>query len=438
MSADGSIPLSCLMTTMEAGDAVILILLILLSAFFSAAEMAVVSLNDKKIEKLAEEGNKRAQKLNKMLCKPGRFLTTVQIGSHMANVSAGAFIAVKVSPVLKVPPILHMLLLAVVTIVASWLIALLGDMLPKRLAAEHSEEAAMRYAYPLSAVSVLIYPVVKALQVLTRLLAWVFGVRTDHTSHEVTEEEIRLMVDVGEEKGVIPETEKMMINNIFEFNDITVNKIMTHRTDVVAVSKDTPFEEIVKIAAEEGYSRLPVYDGTLDNIRGVIHVKSLLEYVAKGTFDLEGNLLQPYFVPESKMANELFEDMQKNKVHIAIVVDEYGGTAGIITMEDLIESILGNIQDEYDDEENDTEMVDEHTFLVDGSAEFGMVCDMVDLDMPEGADNEYDYETIGGFVTDMLDKIPEKGDQFEFEQIRFEVVDADDRKIQKIRVTKLK
>ena len=415
----------------------IVIFFILLNAFFAMAESAVISVNDIKLKKLAENGNRRAKTLLRMLKKPSKLLMTVKICVNITSLFAAAYTAAYIIGGISASPVVSGIIFVLITLAVILLVMLFGELVPRKIAGEKPDRIAVFAAYPLSVLCTLLSPVTWLLSALTNLFVRMFGIDPDKSTEVVTEEEIRLMVDVGEEKGVIPETEKMMINNIFDFNDTTVSKIMTHRTDVIGIQKGSAFDEIVGIAAAEGYTRLPVYDGTIDNIIGILHTKSLISHLSKSgvKFRIDDYLIKPYFVPQSKLANELFDEMQKQKIHIAVVADEYGGTAGIVTLEDLVESILGNIQDEYDDEEVETQRVDDHTFLVDGSVSLDDVFDMASLEIPEDMQDDFEYDTIGGFCTSLIDKIPENGDVFTFEKTVFEIVDADDKKINKVKVT---
>ena len=438
MSADSLIPpgsVSCSGGNL-APHIFVVIILILLNGFFAMSSAAVIALSDSKLKKAAVS-SKRAAILVHISDKPSFFLLTLRICFGITSVFAGAYTAVYIcggidcpQPFLSVLSVLIMLLVVLAGI-------LFGELIPKRLGECSAEGIALFSAYPLAFIYYLLYIPARFLNFVSNILIRIFGIDPSSANDVVTEEEIRLMVDAGEEKGVIPETERTMINNIFDFNDTTVSKIMTHRTDIVAIPKNSSFEDIVSTAAAEGYTRLPVYEGTLDNIIGILHTKSLISHLSKSgvKFRIDYYLIKPYFVPKSKLADSLFDEMQKKKLHIAVVVDEYGGTAGIVTLEDLIESILGNIQDEYDDEENETRVVDDHTFLVDGSASLDDVFDMASLEIPDALHDDFEYDTIGGFCTSMIDKIPENGDSFTFENAVFEIADADDKKINMVKVT---
>ena len=291
----------------------------------------------------------------------------------------------------------------------------------------------------MNVIYIIMFPLNIVLEVLTAGVVMLFGVDPKTSPGEVTEEGILSIVDEGEENGVIDEHEGDMISNIIEFGDTTAQKIMTHRTDVVAMSADADFHEIVKLATDEHFSRIPVYNGTLDNIIGVIHIRALIQYIDKVSpdkFVLEDILNAPYFVPQSKKANDLLKELQSEKTHMAIVIDEYGGTAGIITMEDLIEFVFGNIQDEFDEEEDDdTRQVDEKTYMVDGAADFEETLEEIGLKLTKDEKEELEYEKMAGFVMGELDRIPVKGDKVEFKGYMFEVTGVDEKRIEKIKIT---
>jgi putative hemolysin len=264
-----------------------------------------------------------------------------------------------------------------------------------------------------------------------------FGVDPNQDEEEVTEEEIRMMVDVGEERGAIQENEKEMINNIFDFDNKTAMDIMTHRIDIVALPINAGLKEVVSILNEEKYTRIPVYEGNIDNIVGILHAKDIIKFIdcdqRKVDFDLRKLIRLPYNVPWSKRTDELFGELQKNKNHMAVIIDEYGGTAGIVTMEDLVEEIVGNIFDEYDEEEKDFEKLDENTYIVNGSAGLDAVKDYVDAMLPIE-----EYDTLSGFVISQLGRIPQPGEkpEIEFNGFVFKVIEISEKRIEKIKICK--
>jgi len=316
----------------------------------------------------------------------------------------------------------------------SYFTLVLGELVPKRLAMQKAEPISRMVVTPLTVLSKLTAPFVKLLTLSTNLCVRMFGVDPNDNKEQVTEEEIRMMVDVGNENGTIQEAEKIMINNIFDFDNITVSELMTHRSRVVGIPIGLSVAEAAAIVQREKFSRYPVYEDNMDQIVGILHVKDLipsLGAVSGQQIELKDIILQPYFTPTSKRADELFSDMKKNKVHMAIVIDEYGGTAGIVTIEDLLEEIVGNILDEHDEEEKEIEKLDESTYLISGMISLRSLQDVLDVDLPVE-----DYDTLSGFLIGQLGRIPEPGDfpEIEFAGYLFKVHELDERRILKAKV----
>ena len=392
-----------------------LAILILLNAFFAATEIAFISLNDAKIEKQAKEGNKKAKQIFKMLKNPSKFLATIQIGITLAGFLSSAFASDAFAD--KLAPILDNLLplgigvwksvsIIIITMILSYFTLVFGELVPKRIAMKNYEKLAYASIGIIRAISIFTAPFVKLLTASTNLVSRIFGVK-ENEEEVVTEEEIRMMVDVGEEKGTIEEEERELINNIFEFNDKTVAEVMIHRTDIFALDiKDDIYESLDKLD-EYKYSRVPIYKETIDEIVGVLYIKDLLKYVTNHKkINIKNIMREAYFVSEHKMINELFKELQRNKNQMAIVVDEYGGTAGVITMEDILEELVGNIFDEYDDYDPDYEKIDDNTFLISGSVSIYDLRKILDVDIEEG-----DYDTLSGYLTEKLGRIPEDEEQ---------------------------
>lgn len=427
-------------------DILFLMVLIVLNAFFAASEMALISINDNKIRLMAEEGDNKARLLIKLLGEPSRFLATIQIGITLAGFLASAFASESFAD-----PIVRLLVTAgimipeawlktasviVITIILSYFTLVLGELVPKRIAMKKAEPIARFVANPLRVLSMIALPFVKLLTASTNFFVRLFGVDPYAEDEQVTEEEIRMMVDVGEEKGAIHKTEKVMINNIFEFNNKTVDEVMTHRTDIAALPVGASLEEVIVFVKEEKYSRIPVYEDTIDNIIGVLHTKHLIQYLAQeedqGEFHLSDFVRQTYFVPASKRTDVLFRELQQNKIHLAVIIDEYGGTAGIVTLEDLLEEIVGNIFDEDDEIEKDIEKLDETTFMINGSTSLDAVEDYLEVELPTE-----EYETLSGFVIGQLGRIPEKQEDnptVEFNGLVFKVEKVDEKRVAKVKV----
>ena len=381
----------------------VLVILIALNAFFAASEIAFISLNDNKIEKQAREGNKKAIQISKMLETPSKFLATIQIGITLAGFLSSAFasdtfadiIAPQLNNIMPLGlSVWKSISIILITIILSFFTLIFGELVPKRLAMKNYEKIAFGTIGVIRTISIITAPFVKLLTVTTNAISKLFGVN-ESDEETVTEEEIKMMVDQGEETGAIEENEKELINNVFEFNDITASEIMTHRTDIFAVDINTTPEELLNQIIKDDckHSRIPVYDETIDEIKGIVYVKDLLKHIHKKTFKIKNIMKDAYFVSQNKLINELFKELQKNKKQIAIVLDEYGGTAGLITMEDIIEELVGNIFDEYDEIENEYEKIDDKTYILSGNLPIYDVNKILQSHIPEG-----EYDTLSGYL----------------------------------------
>ena len=425
---------------------VTLFALIFVNAFFSMSEMAIVTLNDNKIDKLAEQGNKKAKQIKKLTENTSSFLSTIQIGVTLAGFLTSATAAqsfaemltnaIGKTAVVNVIPvgIISGFSTVVITLIMSYFSLVLGELVPKKIAMNKPEKMAFMAAPILTFVAKVTKPIVKFLALSTNGVLRVIGIDPHADEEVVTEEEIRMMVDVGGEKGVIEDTQIEMINNIFEFDDIDVADIMTHRTDMVCVDEEEPLAEAVKLSIENGFSRIPVFKEDPDNIVGIVYIKDFLKYVGTNlpkTKTVKDMMRPAYYVPETKRCGELFTEMTEKRVQMAIVVDEYGGTAGIVTLEDLLESIVGNIQDEYDQEDEEISIINETTFEVEGITDIEEVEEHTGKKFPEG-----DYDTIGGYIISVLGFLPEDGqmNEVQFENVKFTVLNVEERRIGKVKV----
>ena len=425
------------------GQILVLVILIALNAFFAASEIAFISLNDNKIEKQAKDGNKKAQQIQKMLETPSKFLATIQIGITLAGFLSSAFasdtFADMLAPELnKLMPIgvgvWQSISIIIITIILSFFTLIFGELVPKRLAMKNYEKIAFGTIGIIRGISIVTAPFVKLLTVTTNAISKIFGV-SENEEEIVTEEEIKMMIDQGEENGTIEEDEKEYINNVFEFNDITASEIMTHRTDMFAVDINTSAEELLEEIIKDDckHSRIPVYDETIDEIKGILYVKDLIKNIQKKSFKIKSIMKEAYFVSQSKLINELFKEMQKNKVQIAIIVDEYGGTAGLVTMEDILEEIVGDIYDEYDEIEEEYEKIDDKTYLISGSMPIYDVNKILGSNIPEG-----DYDTLSGYLQEELGRIPleEENPVIETKELTFKIEEYADKRILKVKVCK--
>ncbi len=425
------------------------VVLIAVNAFFAATEIAVISLNENKLRKQAEEGDGKAAQMLKMVEQPAGFLSTIQIGITLAGFLGSAFAAdnfaskivrylVDEVQLTAIPEhVLNTLSVVVITIILSYFTLIFGELVPKRVAMQKSDQVARAVCGIINGISKVVKPVVWLLSDSTNGVLRLMRIDPNAEDEQVTEEEIRMMVDIGEEKGAIETNEKEMIDNIFEFNNMTAEDCMIHRTDVTAIwVEDTP-DEIVKTIEETGLSRFPVYNEDLDDVLGILFTRDyLLNLRAENPKPLRELLRPAYFVPESVQADVLFREMQTQKVHMAIVVDEYGGTSGIVTLEDLLEEIVGNIYDEFDPQaEQDIALVEENTWRVAGGVDLETLNEALKIELP--TDEEYD--TLGGLIFSQLTSIPKDGATPEMDcfGLHIKVEEIKERRVEWALVSKL-
>lgn len=427
----------------------LLFVLIIVNAFFAMSEIAIISLNDTKMQKLAEEGNKKAKQIVKLTANSSNFLSTIQIGVTLAGFLTSASASQTFADMLTNALANHfqfcrtyigavgVMSVIVITIVTSYFSLVLGELAPKRIAMQIPEKVSFKVVGVLLFVARATKPFVKILSLSTNAVVRIFGFDPNADEENVTEEEIRMMVDVGGEKGVIEDSQKEMIDNIFEFDDLDAGDIMTHRTEMTAIEITKSLAEVAELAIENGYSRIPVYEDDPDSIVGVLYAKDLLKYVGKSIpkdLTIEKIMRKTLYVPETQLCADLFKAMNESHTQFAVVVDEYGGTAGIVTLEDVLESIVGNIQDEYDDEEEEIRKIDETTFTVEGTTDLDEIDELVGAELPDG-----DYDTIGGFVISLLGYLPTESDiskniTAEYKNLRFTVLSIDERRIDQIKI----
>ena len=420
------------------------IILILVNAFFAGTEMAVVSLNSTKLRKLQEEGDKTAGKLLKMVEDSSAFLSTIQVAITLAGYLGAAFAGENFAPVLsnwlyndlgfQVLPqaALNNVAIIIITIILSYFTLVFGELVPKRIALQKSYEFAKVACGVIRGMAFVLRPVIWLLSVSVNGVLRLLRLKVEAEEENVTEDEIRMMVDLGGEKGAIDEDEQEWIQNVFDFGDISVREAMTPRSDVNALDIESTDEEIMEMIQESGHSRFPVYEESVDTVLGILNARDYL--LDRGTgkkTPLKDLLRSAYFVPETIKADNLFKEMQKEKVHIAIVVDEYGGTEGIITMEDLLEEIVGNIYDEFDKaEQPEIEPLSENEWRVTGSVPISTLVDDLDLPLPESDD----YDTLGGMIVTRLNAIPKDGEQLDMEVngVELHVEKIEDHRIESV------
>ena len=423
------------------GYIILLIVLIAINAYFAASELAIVSLNDAKLEKMAQEGNRKARILYDMTSKPTTFLSTIQIGVTLSGflssaVAADTFADYIVYLFRNLPidlSVVRIISIFLITLLLSFVTLVFGELLPKRIAIRDPEKVAFGVCGSLKLCYSIFKPIVWLVSKTVNGIANAIGIKETDAQAEYTEEEIRIMVDAGNEKGFIETEQKEMINNVFEFNDRTVGEIMTHRTDMEALDVNENLNEVFKRFTESGHSRIPVYDEDIDDIVGMLYVKDLLELVVdedkKEHFSIKKYMREPMFVYANLKCDDLFDEFQKTKVQVAIVLDEYGGTYGIVSMEDLLESIVGDIQDEYDDEEQELQELNEHHFIVDGAAIIDDVSKLIGVELDDS-----ENDTIGGLIMDKLGYVPEEDERpsVTIGRALFTIKSMDERSIDKI------
>lgn len=403
-------------------------LLLLLSAFFSGSETALFAANRLKLRHLKEEGHARARMALHLLEHPARLLSTILVGNNIAN-TAAAVVATATLVRLLGPERGSLYAFLVVTV----LLLIFAEITPKTLAARHADRLALLAARPIQATAALLAPLNRVLSLLTNVLTRPLGGRVRPDAPLVTEEEIQLLVRMGEEQGVLEQDERDMIHSIFEFGDTVVREVMVPRVDMVCVEADDPVEAILEVVRTHGHSRIPVYHETVDHIVGLVHVKDLLSAFKDGR--LAGTVRDftrpAFFVPDTKRLDELFREMRRKKVHMAVAVDEYGGTAGLVTIEDLLEEIVGPIQDEYDTEEAPIRVQSDRIAIVDGAVHLEEVNAALGIDLPSG-----EVDTVGGFVTSLLGHVPAQGDSVTHDGVELSVERVDGHRIVHVKITK--
>jgi len=418
-------------------EVVLLVGLITANAILSMARSALVNVRKPRLRQLAEEGVASARIAEVLADDASRLLATTQLALVLTSSFVSAVVAVTTTPPLAaiLEPWLGKAAFPVafvlIVFIAALAMLILAQLVPEALGAQHSERLALALARPLNLLSTLAMPVVRVVVWMSNTIAQLFGAGTHSEMPFVTEEEIRTLVDAGEEEGVLEEEEKEMIYSIFDLGDTMTREVMIPRIDVVALEVTTPFLEALETIMQAGHSRIPIYHETIDNVQGVLYAKDLLPYLRDGRTDvpLKGLLREAYFVPETKRASDLLPDLQQRRVHVAIVVDEYGGVAGLVTIEDLLEEIVGEIQDEYDTEEPFVEFVNDHEYVFDARVDLDDLNRLMDVSLPTD-----ENDTLGGFIYSELGKVPTPGDAVAFGDMEFLVESVADRRIRKVRV----
>ncbi len=405
---------------------VILVILLGLSAFFSSAETALTTVNKMKMRSLADEGDKRAKLVLKLIDNPGKLLSAILIGNNIVNLSASSLtttIAIEFGADVAV---------AIATGIITLLILIFGEITPKTIATIHSNELSLVYVYPIRFIMIVLTPVSFLINVLARIILFILRVDPNAKSDTMTEDELRTIVEVSHESGVIEEEEREMINNVFDLGDAKAKDVMVPRVNVVFADVESSYSELIDIFRENKFTRLPVYEETTDNVIGTINMKDLLLFNNIEEFQVRNILREAYFTYEHKNISELLVEMREASYNIAIVLDEYGDTAGMITLEDILEEIVGEIHDEYDENEEDEmfKQINEFEYVVEGSLHLDDLNDRLDLDF-----ESEDYDSLGGFIIEHLDRHPDEGDEIVTENnIRLVVDTLDKNRVEKVHI----
>jgi putative hemolysin len=425
-------------------DLLVIVLLVALNALFVAAEIALITVRRSRVDQLAEDGERGALRVQRLIADPGRFLAVIQVGITFVGFLASAFAAVSLVELLDsalqtlgIPtgysaPVS----LLAVTILLSAFTIVFGELVPKTLALAHPERFALTFARPVDILGRLLGPVVRLLTSITAAITRPLGADVNQEA-QISAEELKLIVERGGEQGILEAEEEQMIHAVIELGERRLHEVMVPRIDMVALAADASFEDAIDLIVGGGHSRIPVYEGTVDEIVGILYAKDLLTFLKGGSAPrptLRALLRTPVFVPESMTIDDLLHEFQRRKVHLAIVLDEYGGTAGLVTIEDLLEEIVGEIQDEYDVEEPMVEKLSDDEARIDGRASIDDLAEAFDLELELEDDDEYD--TVGGLIFHRLGDVPEPGDRITVEALTLTVESIDGRRVAKVLVVR--
>ena len=413
------------MDTSAAIQIIVLIILLFLSAFFSSAETSLTTVSKIKMRSLAEEGDKRAKMVLKITDNPSKLLSAILIGNNIVNLSASSLtttIAYKLGGSA----------VAIATGIITLLILIFGEITPKTIASINSDKMSLSYAYPIHFIMIIVTPISIVINTLSRCVFFILRVNPNEKSDAMTETELRTIVDVSHEDGVIEEEEKEMIYNVFDLGDAKAKDVMVPRVHVTFADVNSSYKELLEIFREDKFTRLPVYEETTDNVIGTINMKDLLLFDNTKEFHIRDILREAYFTHEHKNISELLVEMRQAALNIAIVLDEYGETAGLITLEDILEEIVGEIRDEYDENEEESffKEISEYEFLVEGSINLDNLNDRIDLHL-----ESEDYDSLGGYIIEQLDRLPDEKDEIVLENhVRMVVDSLDKNRIEKVHI----
>ena len=419
------------MNDISAFEITVFFVLIFLSGIFSSVETAMHSLSKVSIKAILKRGGTRAKLLGIWSSNQNKFLTTIYVGNNILNVGASVLASSITMDIARHYGYREPYALATATGVITFILLLFGEVVPKAIAQHNPERIFLLLAAPINIALTLLRPLSAFFEWISRIFITAFGGSEQLRSLAVTEDEIKAIIEAGEIDGAIAEEEKEMIHSVIEFGDTIVKEIMVPRVDMVCVEVGTPMEEILEIMAEEKLSRLPVYEQTVDTVIGVLHIKNIMNAWRKNIKEMAAIefISMPYFVPETKKVSELLKEFKTNRMQMAIVVDEYGGTEGLVTMEDLVEEIVGEIKDEYDDSSPMIKKQDDGSYLIDSKVEIHLMNEQLNLNIPSD-----EYNTVGGFILWILRRMPKKNEVIQYEKLKFTILEADRKRIYKIAV----
>ena len=403
---------------------IILIILLLFSAFFSSAETSLTTSNKIKMKRLADDGNKNAKLVLKITDNPDKMLSAILIGNNIVNISASSLATILVQELFGVWAV------SIGTGILTILVLIFGEITPKTAATIHSNSMSLTYAKPIWALMCVLTPIIFIINKLAGAVMFLLGLKRGEKESTFTEDELRTIMNVSQEEGVIEEEEVTMINNVFDFGDAEAKDVMVPRIDMCMVDVNISYDDLIEVFREHKYTRIPVYEESTDNVIGIINIKDLIFYRSGDDFNIRDYLRDAYYTYEYKKLSELMVEMRKDSVNITIVLDEYGVTAGLITIEDLLEEIVGDIRDEYDyDEEDSFSSVGENEYLVDGQIKLDEVNEQFNLAL-----HSEDYDSLGGYIIGSLDRLPIEGDIVENDSVKLTVDTMDKNRIDKIHI----
>ena len=408
------------------GEIILLIILIMLSGFFSMSETALMSLSKIRIRHMKEEGIKGAKLVDKLLEDPNKLLGAILIGNNIVNIGASSLATTLTTRFFGGSDAS----VAVATGVMTVLILIFGEITPKSIAQQKSEKVSLVVGKPIRLCVIVFKPFVAIFTGISSIFIRLMGGDPKATEPFITEEELKTMVDVSEEEGVLEDVEKEMIFNVFDFADMQVKDVMVQRVDISALPVDITYDDVLEQVKKDQFSRIPIYNETIDDIIGVLNVKDLiLADNVKKDFDVKKFVREPFYTFEFKKITEVFNEMKKTRNQMAVVLDEYGGTVGIITIEDIIEEVVGEIEDEYDEDNNMTEVVNENEYILDGSTKLHDISDLIGINI-----ESEDLDSVGGLIIEELGRIPEKNEEVIINNLRFVVEELDKNRIKKVRM----